>query len=201
MIIFGITKKALKTFSAVNYKCTTCDEYNSTLLHVYYRYFHVFWIPMFPLGKKGEADCEYCGAHTKSKKLNDKLKLHLSNFKNNVSIPKKSFTGTILLCILIIYSIEASNITERKKSEYIQSPHKGDVYFYDVEPGLYSCMKVYSVKNDSVFVQKNKETVTKFTKSFGLNRPEKYETVISGFKKSELIKMKEDKIIYSIDRD
>lgn len=51
IIIFGtkMLKKHVKTFS--NYDCAICHYESATLLSTW-RWFTLFWLPIFPVGKK-----------------------------------------------------------------------------------------------------------------------------------------------------
>ena len=58
MIVYGIKTKTLSS-TPVECNCEHCNH-SQQLVHVSQRYFHIFWIPVLPLGKKSLIECQHC---------------------------------------------------------------------------------------------------------------------------------------------
>lgn len=58
--IFGITEREIGEFSANRARCSYCERVGTQQLRVFRRYFHFFWIPLFPLGSRGYSECRHC---------------------------------------------------------------------------------------------------------------------------------------------
>lgn len=70
MIIFGTSKERTK-YSEDLYPstCPYCRQQNSMTANVYMRYAHVWYIPIFPVGKRLVATCSHCKAGYELKDL------------------------------------------------------------------------------------------------------------------------------------
>ncbi len=70
----------------------------------YRKYFHVFWIPFFPLWKKIYSVCSHCKGVFEKKEFKDQeLTTSFEYFENNkIKIPWYHFTGIILVLLLIM---------------------------------------------------------------------------------------------------
>ena len=40
--------------------CPNCEQTNTLTGHNTAHYFHLFWVPIFPVQKSSEASCDYC---------------------------------------------------------------------------------------------------------------------------------------------
>ncbi|MFM7022210.1 MAG: zinc-ribbon domain-containing protein [Flavobacteriales bacterium] len=95
MIIQGIKKKETRNERIFD-TCPDCGTKNCIDVTIYQRYYHFFFIPVFPVWKSGEIVCSVCGAQYKSKKLSGDLKLSYENVKRQSILPKYMFSGVIV---------------------------------------------------------------------------------------------------------
>ena len=76
MIIFGVRKSDLGIVASKNCACPKCGNYGSVNYSAEGKYFHVFWIPTFPVGKKGYMTWKQIKEIEKRLKLLQSLKNH-----------------------------------------------------------------------------------------------------------------------------
>jgi len=81
MIIYGSRGKHLHSEETDLIHCLHCQEQRKHTIGRYGRYAHVFWIPFFPLGKKGVSECNHCKITLAPKEMNEQLKLAFQNAK------------------------------------------------------------------------------------------------------------------------
>lgn len=61
IFIFGVRKSKLQEREVrVNANCPSCDSLGSLVSDIEARYFHFFWIPIFPLNKRKRLKCTNC---------------------------------------------------------------------------------------------------------------------------------------------
>jgi len=86
MIIYGsrATQLAHETLSE---KCPHCGAGHTTQLFILQRYAHIFWIPMFPIGKVAVTSCSNCKKVTKQREMTDLMRLSSDNLKSQSKTP------------------------------------------------------------------------------------------------------------------
>jgi len=109
MIIFGTGSKTIATEKANDFSCTSCQ--NETLYAVIIaRYFHIFWIPFFPIGKKLYLSCSHCkkvsehNISSLSQKHRDMLGEDFLNKSGGASV----WIGGIIIAGLILFGMISS---------------------------------------------------------------------------------------------
>lgn len=102
MIIFGVRSSNIGSFKTENCYCEYCK--NNTIQNItdFGSYFHIFWIPIFPLVRKTFSECTHCKKTLKKKEFNPKLKKIYVENKSTIRRPVWHFTGLILIGLFII---------------------------------------------------------------------------------------------------
>jgi hypothetical protein len=153
MIIFGARTKFLTATSSGQ----TCGHCNTGKLNLVYtvRYFHIFWIPMFPLGKEAMTQCPHCKQILRSNELAPESRNYLNAQKNAVKTPAKYFTGLIIIGLFILF-IVAVNVFN-KTGRYVDKPEVGDIYqIKSPDENQFTFWKIVSIKGDSLFFATHK---------------------------------------------
>ncbi|MBG6128663.1 hypothetical protein IWQ47_000647 [Aquimarina sp. EL_43] len=103
MIIFGTGSSTIHPKKLEGGSCPYCNTENNMWIQGYRKYFHVFWIPFFPIGKKVYSVCGHCkGAFEEREFQNQQLTQSFNDFKNNhIKTPWYHFTGLTILVMLI----------------------------------------------------------------------------------------------------
>lgn len=200
MVIYGSKAVHLKSAQSKTATCPSCGTQGSIVLSVYRKHAHIFWIPLFPIGKKGVSECKHCKNVLKSNEMPDTIKNEYINLKNDAKGPVWQFAGLAIFAILVMWIGYSSGENEKLELEYISAPTKGDIYEYKVETGSYSTLKVISVSNDSVFVSPNEFEINKRSKLYKIDKPENYSQLPYGISKNKLKEMYDSGNIFDINR-
>jgi len=104
MIVYGARASRIGNFYLDNTSCEYCKETGKQEVSVFGRYVHIFWIPIFPIGKKAVSECVHCKRTIEQKDFTPELK---SNYTSNLSQAKRPvwhFSGLILIGAFILFS-------------------------------------------------------------------------------------------------
>jgi hypothetical protein len=194
MIIYGSRSKELAK-EIVSDKCANCGTPHSIDLHLFQKYAHLFWIPVFPMGKTGLSQCDHCKQVFTLKEMPANLRTAYEHLKGQYKTPLWMFLGSFIIGGLI-FAAGYSDIKKSKASaQYINHVKANDILETKTTEGHYTLMKVRNVKGDSVFVNYNKEEVILESGIDKLNQFDDYfDKEVYVFTQAELIEMfkKED---------
>lgn len=131
MIIFGGRASNIGNFDIPNSKCSYCEEGNTQRISVFGKYAHIFWIPIFPIGKKAVAECTHCKRTIEQKEFSPELK---SLYKENKKKAKRPFwhwfgVGSfgLFVSLLLIIGVTAeedprSNLLDAALASMVSNP-------------------------------------------------------------------------------
>ena len=143
-------------------------------MSVFGRYAHIYWFPLFPLGKTGAAECGHCLQVLQPKEMDHALKQALREAKQQVRVPVWHFSGLLLLAIAVMWGLIAQSNHQKNTESFVQAPHKGDLYHNRTENGHYSLLKVQDVTGNSVKLLANNYEMESMREVAKLNKPENY---------------------------
>ena len=150
LLIYGRKKAKIKTHYDNAGKCTTCNAHDLKF-DIYREYFHIFWIPFFPLGPKETiVTCTKCGHGNNSSE-------RLENYEALTRTPIYLFSGVFLvICLITWITINSQNVS-KQKSALVSSPQVGDIYCMRSEENssMYYYLRVARLNSDSVFLYPN----------------------------------------------
>jgi len=200
MIIYGIGGKKLLT-EQLTEKCPQCGSDDSFEITIAARYFHIFWIPFFPVGKKSEAYCKKCGFVSEIPSPSEQINAKSTELESRLRAPIYLFTGLVLVLLVIVFIIFRGIEKNKRTDEYVHFPKVGDIYEIKTFDDYYSLLRIEEVFDDSVYVcfhgfevdRKSGLKELKTKKGWSLER--------YVYRKSELLQMYEEGYIISIDRD
>ena len=200
MIFYGSKGVHLKSEKVSGLKCDYCEQQGPHTISVFGRYAYVYWIPIFPMGKKGVSECDNCKRTLEPKEMNDGLKMAYKNVKSNTKTPITHWVGSGLIALLIALIIYSANQHKKDVLVYIQDPKVGDIYEYK-PTDYYSLLKVTEVTSDSIFLLSNKYEMERQSALYKINKDANFEGVPFSIAKSELTELYESKKILDIDRN
>ncbi len=202
MIIFG-TRTAFigSKKSTTNVSCNHCGTTGQIVYSIFRSHFHVFWIPVFPTGKKAVSECQHCKRTLSYKEMSAEMKKECNSIKNDIKGPIWQFSGLFIFAALIVFAGFASKNDKKNEAEYLKSPAVGDIYEYFTDTKQYSTMKVSKVTTDSVFVQLNDYEISRSSKLYKIEKDENYSEYTYGYSIDEIKSMYGEKIIIDINRD
>jgi hypothetical protein len=101
-VIFGITHVPIGTDELL-LKCPSCETDMWADILVNSKYFHVYWIPVFPTEKELNIICQSCGLKRYGLPFDSNFIRNYHEIKNKFSHPWLSYLGVglIVFCILI----------------------------------------------------------------------------------------------------
>jgi len=200
MIVYGSRSVHINTVPSRNTTCSSCDKTGYIKFSFFRKHAHIFWIPIFPMGKKGISQCENCKNVLEFKQMPQRLQEEFTQAKKDAKGPIWQFTGLILFISLFIWLSYQGKQNKKLRAEYIKTPQQGDLYEYKVLSGSYSTFKVDSVSKDSVYVFLNDFEINKSSRVYKIDKPENYSKNLYSFSKEELEQMYTEGKITDIDR-
>lgn len=205
MIIFGTrTKYVDGTFPITTASCDYCHTPQALNAYRQIKYFHVFWIPVFPYSSGFITVCDHCKKVQSEREMAPEIRNELyTNTKKRT--PIRYFSGAILIALIIGSAVVAGISSSIKTKKYLQDPLVGDVYeMKRNENGrsIYTLYRVADVTPDSVVFDVNDYEAEgrKGLRKLWAQRADSYSEKAS-MARSEVIKLKEDNQLSSIKRN
>ncbi len=127
MIVFGTRGSVVKGPQKRGVPCAACGMDVHQTFGVL-RYFHVFWIPMFPTMKQPAMECLHCKKTLVGKELPERVRKDVASmlFTKRRVIP--TFAGAILVGLLAIPVAYGSAQQTAREAKYLEAPAVGDCY-------------------------------------------------------------------------
>ena len=155
MIIFGHRARVGEPKPLPGAVCKSCTKGNLSLVTIF-RYFHIYWIPFFPLARNFAAVCDHCQKHYSHAELKEfQTAFGAGNLKFD-PIPKNHFAGLALaMCIVAAFVVSAQRETENTKM-YAANPQAGDICVIktkaadDPKHTLHAVWEILAVDNNEV---------------------------------------------------
>ncbi|WP_448698980.1 hypothetical protein ACFGVR_18900 [Mucilaginibacter sp. AW1-3] len=104
MIIYGSKATHIIT-EQIAEQCPHCSSANTMHMSVFQRYAHVYWIPMFGIGKTGVSQCLHCKQVLKLKEMPHALKLAYDNVVLRAKTPLFVFSGLAVIAVIVLIAI------------------------------------------------------------------------------------------------
>jgi len=201
MIIYGSKATELKTENITG-KCPHCATPGSIQMIVFQKYAHIFWIPFFPTGKTGVTSCSHCKQVLQKKEFDTSLSENYETLKVKTKTPAWTFSGLVILILLIGWGIVQSNQHDARNAKIILAPQKGDIY--EIKSGFtqYTLYKVDSVAGDTVYLLTSQYETSKLSglREIKNKGDEAYNEDVLPLLKSDLKTMLDKGEIADIDR-
>ena len=200
-VIYG-KKAKLKRAWQLNHKCPHCSQENTINLGVATSYFHIFWIPFFPVGRKGFVTCTHCGYSGDVKETTMDIDNTYEAVKKEVKFPITYYSGLVLLAIFIGFVVFSIDDVEAKKTDHVENPKVGDVYITKSKGDKeYHAFKVVDVGKDTVYVHFNKYMSESALKMSFIDSDTSYLALPIPYAKTDLLEQFKSGEIYSIHRN
>ncbi|MET4106169.1 zinc-ribbon domain-containing protein [Hymenobacter sp. UYP22] len=173
IFLFGTGTSRLLTFPLPTVACTYCGVQGKLSVTVFSRYFSVFWIPVFPIGKVSVTVCEHCKQTLTSKEpLPETYRLPVQTVQQQASTPLTNYALLLLLGAGIVLVFVLTQLAPgKKRAAAPENPataaslatQDNDANDADVTPGArykmkstaagsaYALMEVTRLTNDTVF--------------------------------------------------
>jgi hypothetical protein len=125
MIIFGSKATNIGNFDVPNSKCEYCQNDSTQRISVFGKYAHIFWIPIFPLGKKAVAECTHCKRTIEQKEFSSKLNELYQQNQSKAKRPFWHWLGLLLVGgLLALITIIGVTAEKDPRSELLENDLK-----------------------------------------------------------------------------
>lgn len=195
-IFYGRKIARIKTFTDHQHACPHCKAFDIDI-EVYKEYFHLYWIPAFPIGvERSIIECNQCRNRISSNALSQQ-------YEQKARSPIYFYVWTILFAVLI-GTVIYSNIQDRYKTAALAAePKIGDVYSFrkeDDKKTSWYFLRVIRVEGDTITAYHNNfvysRQVDNFSEGDFFDQSEELM-----FLKPQLKKLQEDGDIDAINRE
>lgn len=202
MVIYGWKTKDIKKSVTFGEGCKECGSQKTHIVG-YSKYFHLFWIPMFPYKKTLEILCDNCNYLGTPDGFKGRSHDIYKSKKSKVKSPFYMYSGTILILAAITYFYIHSDDLKNQYAEYIQDPQKDDILLIhipnDTSSYSYSFLKITRIAGDSVWASRNAYSYNGYL--FELDSMDGFYERIEGlYLKTRLVQMFEDEEIVKVQR-
>lgn len=172
LLLYGVKNKAVGEAS-FDKECSKCTQRTHTL-YFFQKYFHFFFIPLFPLWKTGTIECSHCKFTENMSYLPfEVLKRAKEQMKLHASFPWFIFFVPLTFFILIIYGIIVNSSSQDRVQAMIADPQVCDLGFY--YEGLIDkkIFKINKVENNFIVIQLATDRLpTEEVTSYDYSRPD-----------------------------
>lgn len=195
LFFYGRKIARIKTYTDHQHACPHCKAFDLDI-EVYREYFHLYWIPAFPVGvERSIIECNACGNRVTSNVLS-------REYEQKARAPIYFYIWPILFAILVGFVIYSNIETQNEKAALVADPQVGDVYTIrknEDKKAAYYFLRLIRVEGDTVIAYHNN-----FFYSGEVNRLQDDDFFDEGeelmFLKPQLKKMLEDDEINSVNR-
>lgn len=201
MIIYGWRPSHLKTSQSKTIECPECGQKGKTIISIYSKYAHVFWIPLFPFGKTGASQCQNCNCLRDEKTMSAEIKKEYNEIARYTRPPIWQFIGILILAISIALFIGFQQNEKANEQKYILNPMIGDVPEYRTETGGYSTFKITEVTQDSIIYVVNLYETNQMSGIKEIIEDTCYSDTLYIMSRYNLAEMYNEGTIYDINRD
>lgn len=150
-IIYGRKTGRIKKYTDHQHTCPNCKAFDLTV-NVYREYYHLYYIPAFPVGiKLASIQCNQCGTTVKSETI-------AQQYEQSARTPSYMFTWPILGSVLIGFIINSNYKTQKEKAAFVNDPKVGDVYKIRKEENgktSYYFLRLTRVDGDTIMAYHN----------------------------------------------
>lgn len=109
-IIFFGSKQTPIGYEELLVKCPCCETSTWAEVMVISKYYHIYWIPMFPFDKEADIICKECGLKRFGRSFDANLISDFDKVKSNFRHPWFTYSGVAVLTLLFLGVIAAAGI-------------------------------------------------------------------------------------------
>jgi len=200
MIFYGWKETHLKSSQPNHLICPSCKSQGSIIFSRFSTYFHVYWLPILPIGKRDSSICQNCYHSLEPKNMEFNIKNEYKSLKVRTIIPIWQFSGIILIACLILFFTYTDKKDKKTKFDYLNYPAVNDVYRYKTENKNFSTLLVYEILEDSVYVIPNEYEFSEMIGIEEIENDSNYGEYYYSYSLDDIKSMYNEGIIYDIKR-
>lgn len=163
MIIWGYNTTTLGVVE-LPVKCKSCGSGSINILHTL-RYFTLFWIPVFPYRKYKDFFCSMCDASIENDSFENGANKHIiEGVPSTLKVPIWTFTGLVLIVLMLIYGSYAESVERDLVDEFIKNPQENSTIIFrtnEYKDAPYTFARVVNINEDGIVLQYSKYAYSK----------------------------------------
>ncbi|HEX8428052.1 hypothetical protein [Hymenobacter sp.] len=105
LFFFGTGNSRVNTVPLPDLACVHCGTVNSLTSTVFSRYFHLFWIPAFPIGKTSVTVCQHCKQTLTTREMPAAYQVPVRAIQTQARTPLTNFALLILLGVAVVFIV------------------------------------------------------------------------------------------------
>ena len=90
-------------------KCPSCETYSWADVMIISHYFHIYFIPFFPIEKDANVICKTCGLKRYAMSFDKNLISHYDEIKRKYKHPPFTYIGLSVIILIIVSIIIGAN--------------------------------------------------------------------------------------------
>ncbi len=178
------------------------------------RYFHVFFIPMFPTMKQAGMECVHCKKALVGKEIPERVRKDIEAmvFTKRRILP--AFAGAILVGLLAVPIAYGAVQQDAREAEWLAGPAVGDCYVVKLAPFVknadakhpYGVLRVARVSSDRLelrigtYAYSRPTAADRAIRRGEIGRPDYFAATPYTLAAADLPRLKQDRTIYSVRR-
>lgn len=174
MIVYGTKGSHIKSERVSGVQCNNCESQQTHTVSIFGKYFYIYWIPLFSIGKKGVSECNNCKATYDRDQMSEPLKRAHDKVKSDTKTPFTHFIGLIIIAALIGFGVFTAGQHKKDMITFIESPEVNDIIDYKSSDNAYSTLKITKVTADSISIVANTMEIAKKSKLYKIDESENY---------------------------
>jgi len=104
MVIFGIRSMLLHQF-LIAQNCGNCNKAETVHIYVFQKYFHIFWVPVFPIGQRTVSQCTFCKQVLELNQMPASYSDAVNDIKQQAKTPWWAFIGLGVIGLIFLVSL------------------------------------------------------------------------------------------------
>lgn len=157
MVVYGWRGKVVSGAQVQDMECANCGN-NLYQTFGILKYFHIFWIPLFPFSRQPGMECQNCKHTQVGNEIRDPVRGKIKAAVFTMARTAPMFAGLALIAAFVAFiAIRDSREAEQERL-YMANPVIGDMYVIKVSKTFeggdpeydYALMRVESVDGDRV---------------------------------------------------
>jgi hypothetical protein len=161
-IIYGKKNAKIKSDTNHQHACQNCKDFDLDV-KVYREYFHVCFIPLFPVGlKEVKIRCNNCGESKWIPALQQQ-------YERTSRTPFYLYGLAIFMAAVTFACVGKDFIDGKNNAQFVADPHVGDVYtmrHVEKDSTFYYFLKVSQVKGDTISAYHNRLVYFSYVSKF-----------------------------------
>lgn len=188
-----------------NIECPNCHDIGEMYITGYTKYFHIYWIPMWNIGKRIKYGCDSCEGKIKTKKVFGVSKEQIQAVKSEIRRPSIwHYTGLMVIGLVVLIFIYALISVHQTTKSRLNEPTINDIYLINAEKwgeDYYTSWQLIDIDGDSLMFAKNLYQAELWELSDSLEISTKHEGDTIMYPYEQMKKLFKKNILHRIDRN